>query len=125
MEFWAALLLSIFVGHLAAGVAVWLLRIPYETHNPLVNPLNVAVGGIERAVVTTLFVYAPSLLAGFIGGWMALKFAASWENDGSDHLKDRRLVFIVGSAISLGVAVWMGYLAAPESLAQWAIDRDR
>ena len=69
------------------------------------------------------FVYAPSLLAGYIGGWTALKFAASWDGESSDpYIKKKRLVFLSGSTFSMGLAVFFGYLVSPENLAYWAPD---
>jgi hypothetical protein len=80
------------------------------------------IGGAERAVATTLVVFAPSYLAGFIGGWVALKFAANWKRqpDRGTETALGGLLFLVGNVISFSIAVTAGLPLNPAALDVWA-----
>ena len=54
----------------------------------------------------------PDYLAGFIGGWVALKFAANWKRQGldaDDNVTRGSLLALVGSVISFAVAIGDGW----------------
>ena len=55
----------------------------------------------ERAVATTLVAFAPSYLATFIGGWVALKFAANWkrQSDNDPASAQGSLLFLIGNVV--------------------------
>jgi len=64
-------------------------------------PLDFWIGGTERAVATTLVAFAPSYLATFIGGWVALKFAANWkrQSDNDPASAQGSLLFLIGNVV--------------------------
>lgn len=70
------------------------------------------VGGIERSTATYLMIFVPTLLAPFVGGWMALKLAANWQRRtprGDPTLLNRQtLAALVGSGLSFGIAIGCG-----------------
>jgi hypothetical protein len=91
--------------------------------------LDWSLGILERAITTTLIIWAPTLAAPFIGGWVALKFAANWEKrdvDGDFHAQQQiarhRLTGIVGSTISIVVAVAVGLALNPHAIQAWTPD---
>jgi len=83
--------------------------------------INLWVGGTERAIATTLVIWAPDILAGFVGGWVLLKVAANWQRRSGAEYGQRHLLALVGSAVSFAVAIAAGFLQRTSSLAAWAI----
>jgi len=95
---------------------------PNQPKDPSIASLDWSIGTIERFVATTLTIFAPTLLAPFVGGWVALKFAANWQarKQGDEGLLAKhRLVALIGSALSFGWAIGVGILANPESALAW------
>jgi hypothetical protein len=112
-------------------VGGWLLvEFCVEQMRKAVNPPNwhvfpglvFWVGGTERAIATTIVIFAPKLLPAFAGGWVALKFAANWQRktiEGSDNerIAQQSLIALVASSISMAVATASGFLLHPEAVA--------
>jgi hypothetical protein len=79
---------SVIGGFLVVGACLWVVWQAVGEWNALRGkyepfaPLDFFVGGTERCVATTLVLLAPNYLAPFIGGWIALKFAANWKRQG-------------------------------------------
>ena len=92
----------------------------------LFEPLDLWVGGAERAVATTLVFYAPKYLAAFIGGWVVLKFALGWQRERAGTLRVPEVVVthsflaLGGNVISFAIAILIGVLLHPQSLNTWA-----
>jgi len=78
------------------------------------------LGVFERAIVTTLVIWAPNKTAGFIAGWMAVKIVGNYEILKMDpkNVSNRVLFFIglLGSVVSLALAIAAGICANPASL---------
>ena len=106
-----AYLLSILGGWLIAGTFVYFMRKSIGKPRPFFRWLDVWLGGAERFVATTLILFQPRYLAPFIGGWVALKFAANWQRRQVDGVEQISQVSLVGSVISFAVAIgatiWM------------------
>jgi hypothetical protein len=81
--------------------------------------LSLTVGATERAIAMALFIWAPSTLLAFIGGWMALKYAAGWHQIYGNRGREETLIALIGSAWSLSIAVGAAYLIHPQSLAHF------
>lgn len=99
----------------------------YDPKSARLALLDWSVGFLERGIVTTLVIWAPSLTGPFVGGWMALKFAANWDKrevggefEAQQDVARSRLIGLVGSVVSLGVAIGAGVAAHPHSLLVWA-----
>ena len=127
----AAYAFSIIGGGFIAGPVVKHLRRQIERGRdpePRVLSLDWLLGGIERTIVTTMVIFTPPLVPVFIGGWVALKFAANWQarmpdpNDKEDQqiVGRKRLTFLVGSAISISVAILAGLLVSRHAIDIWA-----
>jgi hypothetical protein len=84
---------------------------------PWFRPADIYVGFTERAIATTLYIFAPTALALFIGGWVAAKIAGSWTHRQKQHYIQAQKLFLVGNALSFGLAIWAGHLYRPESIA--------
>jgi hypothetical protein len=121
---------SLIGGHFIAGFSViYLKRSIDSTYDPKTSrntAIDWSIGIIERGITTTLVIWAPSLAGPFIGGWIALKFAANWDKRavaGDDiaqqNIARHRLVGIVGSCVSLIVAVAVALIIHPMSLSAW------
>ncbi len=74
--------------------------------------LDFWLGTTERAVAVTLVWLVPShqlftALSSFIGGWVALKFAANWKrlNDNDDQARKGSLLSFIGNVLSFGFAI--------------------
>jgi hypothetical protein len=78
--------------------------------------LTLAVGVTERAFALTLFICAPSALLPFIGGWMALKYAARWHEIYGERGRKETLIALVGTAWSFAIAIAAAYYIHPQSL---------
>jgi len=86
-------------------------------HRPLFRWLDVWVGFTERAIATTLFIWAPRQLPLFIGGWGVAKLAAGWGRHQDPNYAPAHVIALVGNALSFTVAIAAGMLVRPESLA--------
>jgi hypothetical protein len=108
-----AYFLSVFGGWLIAGICVYVMRKSIRRPREFFRWIDLWVGGTERAVATTLVLFAHSYLPAFIGGWIALKFAANWKrrNVGAGQAS---LVFLVGSVISFAVAIGAALYMRPD-----------
>lgn len=114
---------SLLGGWFVAGFAVWSMRRTVDTaeRRSLFRLRDLWVGFTERAIVTTLFIWAPTTLPAFIGGWVALKFAANWQRrENVQNVHQIRQIFLVGSAISISIAILGGLIASPETLSTWS-----
>jgi hypothetical protein len=80
--------------------------------------LTLWVGGTERAVAMTLAFLVPHQVPIFIGGWIALKFAATWKRESphQDDVVSNSLLSLVGSVWSFGFAMFIAWLIRPEFL---------
>jgi len=78
--------------------------------------LTLAIGSTERAVGMLLFAYAPGYLLPFIGGWMAFKYVAGWQEIYGIHGRSESLIALIGTTWSFAIAIAAGYLVNPESL---------
>jgi hypothetical protein len=79
--------------------------------------LTFAIGFTERAVAIVLFVFAPSALLPFVGGWMAVKYAARWQEIYGARAREETLIALVGTAWSLSTAVVAAYFIRDQALA--------
>jgi hypothetical protein len=92
---------------------------------PRFEPLDLWLGGAERAIATTLVFYAPKYLVVFIGAWVALKLALGWQRRaGSTRVPEevitRSLLSLAGSATSFAIAAVVGVLFHREALDAWS-----
>ena len=80
------------------------------------------VGVFERAIVTTLTIWAPNVLVGFIGGWIALKVAGGWGLLKEPTTRNRAVYFIglLGNAVSIGWAIGCALYFYPAALAAFS-----
>jgi hypothetical protein len=123
-------LFSIVFGHIVTWIAIRLLRIGLKhwakrNHQRLnwkttdsVWWLSALVGMFERAVVTTLVIWVPSLTATFIGAWVLLKFAGGWGRfkESSLHIRSIHMCALIGNVLSFACAIGAGLYAMPKSL---------
>jgi hypothetical protein len=109
--------LSIFAGWAIAELCVNFMRKTVHEPRKSGKLIDFYVGGSERFVATTLVLFAASYLPAFIGGWVALKFAAHWQRAGGSHVPG--LVALVGSIISFSVAIGAGLIFDRSALAVW------
>ncbi|MFZ0149120.1 MAG: hypothetical protein WBG18_23230 [Xanthobacteraceae bacterium] len=122
-----ATVISVVGGHLILIPTMgWMERWYRLKQRRRFEPLDLWVGGLERAVATTLVFYAPKYLATFIGGWVVLKFALGWQREraGRVHAPEvvitRSFLALGGNVISFGIAVVVGVLFHPASLDVWS-----
>lgn len=125
----AAYLVSIFVGGLSARYFVDFLHAGidknYNWKRHRLLRLDWSLGIVERVITTTLVVAAPKMVPAFVGGWVALKFAANWqqrkgnEDEAELHVAQKRLSSLIGSAISLSIAVLCGLWINHDALTAW------
>jgi hypothetical protein len=120
-------LISVFAGGVLAETWVDFMRRGFDkNYDPTVrrtHRLNWSIGILERAICTTLVIWTPSLVPGFVGGWITLKFAANWKmrHEGDPEMDARnRLASLVGMVISFTVAIACGLFAHPSSLKAWS-----
>jgi hypothetical protein len=75
-----ALIVCSVVGWGVVGCSLVAIRswLRLKTEGSLYDPGVFLLGSTERLVATALVVWAPAYLAGFIGGWILLKFALGW-----------------------------------------------
>lgn len=112
--------LSVAGGWLITGLA---MHVMYSTigHRQgtrywLFKWMHLWIGGTERAVATTLLIWAPKLLAGFVAGWVVLKVAANWQRQPGAEFGERHLLALVGSVVSFTVAIVAGLIYRPQAL---------
>jgi len=129
MNYVGVYILSLGGGWLIAGLAVYLMRKSIRIPREFFKVIDLWVGGTERAVATTLVLFAPHYLPGFIGGWVVLKFAANWQRQPNEPgVAQKSLAALVGSIFSFAVAIGAGLycgpvLRHPAELIQAANDR--
>ena len=71
-------------------------------------------------MATTLVVLAPSYLAPFVGGWIALKYAANWQKKDELHARENSLLALIGTFWSFAIAIAAGCFINPEALNYFA-----
>ena len=97
------------------------IRATIKQPQEVFTPLAWWVGGIERTVATTLILYASGhYLPQFIGGWVALKFAAGWQRYKVTNLEEGGLVGLVGNVLSFGFAIWVTLQMRPDLIGKLA-----
>ncbi len=111
-----AYLLSTLVGGVVVGGVVKLMWATTGRKREWFRPMDIWVGVTERAIATTLFIWAPTQLAFFIGGWVAAKLAAGWGKRTDDDAAVGHFRALVGNAVSFAIALAAGVLAHPASL---------
>ena len=114
-----AYFVSIVGGWLATAVLLYVIRRTTGLRREFSTWMDFWLGGIERAIATTLVIGAPTLLPAFVGGWVAAKFAAHWQRASDDDVFQRSLVFLLGNAISFAVGIGVGLYFNPASLSLW------
>ena len=80
--------------------------------------LSTLTGVVERAIITTLVLWAPKVLVLFIGGWMALKLAGGWGllKDPTPQNRYTYSIGLLGSVLSISWAIAVGTYFAPAAL---------
>jgi hypothetical protein len=80
--------------------------------------MDLWLGSAERLVAATLFALCVPALPAFIGGWIALKFAANWNRIKSEQNAVRKgaLMAMIGSVASFTLAIVGGYLINPQAI---------
>jgi hypothetical protein len=118
---------SLLGGGVIAGAWVDFLRrgidSNYDRKKSRLRRLDWSIGLVERTICTTLVIWAPVMVPGFVGGWIALKFAANWQTrkDGDERVLARqRMGFLIGSAASMAIAICAGVFAHPSALKAWS-----
>jgi len=125
-----AYFLSVFVGMLITTLFVkCLVRAMERRLEPNTNIdatariewLSAFVGISERAIITTLVIWSPRFLGGFLVGWMALKVASGWGLLKEPTLRNRsiRTIALLGSVVSIGWAIIIGLYFAPDAAVQY------
>jgi hypothetical protein len=76
--------------------------------------IPLAVGVLERAIITTLVGWNVSGSAGFIGGWIAVKSAGGWASWSKGTTYGRSILFVglLGNAVSILFALAGGLIIA-------------
>ena len=78
---------------------------------------GVFLGLTERAVALTLVISAPRYLAAFIGGWVLLKFAISWQRTPlTDRVARGSQLALIGNVVSFAVAIAGGLYLNPNAM---------
>lgn len=114
MTYVVAYALSIGGGWFIAGICVYWARRLCKIPREFFRWIDIWVGGTERIVATTLVLLAPGYLAVFIGGWIALKFAANWKRrENEPGANEASLIFLVGNVWSFAVAIAVGVVMNP------------
>lgn len=115
-----AYMVSIFGGYIITGGSMWIMYRSIGQKRRIFRWMHFWVGAAERAVATTLVIWGPSQLGGFIGGWMALKIAANWNRRIEVNNNNNHLLALVGSVVSLSVAIAAGIAINRSALVIWA-----
>jgi hypothetical protein len=127
MRYAIAYFLTTVGGQIIVGVLVYLMRwTVLKRSGPRPGDLlgreqlfyHAWVGFTERSIATTLFIWAPTQVGLFLGGWTALKLAAAWtrRTNDDDHTI-AHILALLGTAMSFAVAIAAGMIAHPQSLA--------
>jgi hypothetical protein len=126
-HFTIALISSAFGGFLITGPLVFLVRrTGGRASNKVGEKYDVSdiyswsvfwLGSTERAIATTLYVFAPAQLPVFIAGWSAAKIAAGWGRLTGVKHAEGHMSALVGTAWSFSIAIAAGPWASPSSLA--------
>jgi hypothetical protein len=122
----AAYFISVVIGAVVSGVCVfflfraldWQLGPDHVGHTQRIWWIPMLMGITERAIITTLVIWTPKLLVGFIAGWMALKVAGGWGllKEPTPRNRSTNGIALLGSVISLGWAIGVSVYFAPTAL---------
>ena len=115
----AVWLLSIPIGFILVGGCLKFMRWTAGIPRPTFKPVDFWVGTTERLVAMALLCHAPQYLAAFIGGWIALKFAANWkrlDNKTDPTVAQGSLLSFVGNVVSFSFAIVVGAYLCPDGL---------
>lgn len=115
-----AYVLSIFGGAIAVNIVLKIIRATVDEPHEFFAPLDFWVGGTERAVATTLILFAPHYLPTFIGGWVVLKFAANWQRHKGTEFGKPSLIALIGSVLSFTAAIGATIYMRPDLINSWA-----
>jgi hypothetical protein len=116
-----AYVLSVVGGAVFVNLCLWVIRKTVGLPHKFFDPLDFWVGGIERAVATTLILYASgNYLPQFIGGWVVLKFAAHWQRHQGVRFGRQSLVALLGSVLSFAAAIGATLYMRPDLIGSWA-----
>lgn len=77
--------------------------------------MPIAIGVLERAVMTSFAIWVPMALGPFMGTWIVAKAAGGWALvvTGEDHKRALYFAGLLGSIVSLGWALAWGLWAPP------------
>lgn len=118
-----AYFLSTFVVFGVVGLVLKFMRRTANIEGVSFGWLTFWVGGTERAVAMTLAFFAPSQVPIFIGGWIALKFAAGWKRQSplqNNDVISNSLLSLVESVWSFGFAMLIAWSIRPDFLVTFA-----
>jgi hypothetical protein len=102
---------SVFGGYWLVGAFMHFMRswiIPNHKETTQSKRMVFFVGATERLVATTLIIFAPAYLAPFIGGWVALKYAANWQKKEETNAREHSLFAMIGTVLSFAIAIGAG-----------------
>lgn len=80
------------------------------------NRLVFFVGATERVAAVLLIVFAPVYTAPFVGGWIALKYAANWQPRDAPFARQKSLLALIGTVWSFGFGILAGCIINPTAL---------
>jgi hypothetical protein len=114
----AIYLIVLIVGHFFVASCLYAMRrlVRVKPLPPFTEWLNFFIGGTERSVAWALYLWAPSNLPTFIGGWVLLKFAVGWQrrakepNVDGDFVEKSAMLALIGNILSFATAIAGGYL---------------
>jgi len=116
-----AVVLATVGGFIIAGVLLYLVRKSQfgksVRFRESFKVLDLWVGSVERLTAMVIFAHAPAYIAGFIGGWVTLKFAANWQRKPTKT--SQSLIALTGSAISMAIALLAGSILNPPAVANF------
>lgn len=117
-----AYFVSTFVVFVVVGLVLKFMRWTANIRGDSFGWLTFWVGGTERAIAMTLAFFAPNQVPIFIGGWIALKFAAGWKRESplQDDVISNSLLSLVGSVWSFGFAMLIAWSIRPDFLVTFA-----
>ena len=119
VQYVGAYIFSLFVAHLVIRqILRWIRKQTYQDDKA--KPLDFYLGITERAVATSLVVWAPSYVGAFIGAWVAAKLAANWNWRGNtEAARQGTLTALIGNVISFAFAVGAGVFLNSDALSVW------
>lgn len=130
MNYFLAYTISILGGFLITGPLVLIMRKTsgvssgkegnYYSSSTMYSWSLFWLGGTERGIATTLFMFAPAQLPVFVAGWSAAKIAAGWGRVSDIKYAAGHMTALVGTAWSFCVAIGAGYWACPTALLKLA-----